>query len=239
MTIVLVGAVGFLVALAAHDLAIQSLQADARLVPFSGTCPRCRHRRGWLRLTCPQCGRAVYREAVFALLVAGVAVGFLGTTIGFDVLLVPYLGFLGLSAAVMVTDIEEFRIVDRLNLPGTAILTVVLAIVTFATGDVSDLWRGLAGGAAYFAGTSLLFVLARGRGFGAGDVKLSFQLGLFAAYIDWTTLGRAVFITAILGGLFALALIVFGNAGRKTELPYGPPMILGAWAAIVISGIGV
>lgn len=237
MTYVFVGAVGFLIGLAAHDLAIQSLGDDLPLRPLRGVCRTCVHNRGWLHIRCQQCGRVVVRELVIAVTSALVAVAFLHT-LGWSWLLIPYLAFLMLTVALVVTDLEAFRIVDRLNLRGTAALTAVLAAATAAVGDWSDLARGLAGAAAYFAGASLLFILVRGRGFGAGDVKLAVQLGLFTAYLGWSVLGWAVFGTALIGGVVALILIVGGAASRKTELPYGPPMILGAWTAIVMVGVG-
>lgn len=152
--------------------------------------------------------------------------------------LVPYLGFLALSAALVVTDLESFRITDRLNLPGSAVVAVLLAAAAGAVGNWPDLVRGLAGASAYFAGTSLVFLAVGGRGFGAGDVKLSAQLGLFTAYLGWSVLGWAVFATAMIGGVIALVLVLGGAAGRKTELPYGPPMIIGAWTAIAMVGVG-
>ena len=159
-------------------------------------------------------------------------------TVGFGWTLVPYLAFLLLSMALLVTDLEAFRIVDRLNLAGTAILALVLAITALITGELGALLRGIGGAASYFAGASLLFILVRGRGFGAGDVKLAAQLGLFTAYLGWSVLGWAVFATAMIGGAVALILVLSGSAGRKTELPYGPPMILGAWSAIAMVGVG-
>jgi leader peptidase (prepilin peptidase)/N-methyltransferase len=179
----------------------------------------------------------VAREPVVALISAGVAAGFLNT-VGWKWLLVPYLAFLILTVSLTVTDLEAFRIVDRLNLPGTAILAVLLVAATAISGHWTDLLRGVGGAGAYFAGSSLLFLVVRGQGFGAGDVKLSAQLGLFTAYLGWSVLGWAVFATAVIGGVIALALMVAGAANRKTELPYGPPMILGAWTAIVLVGVG-
>lgn len=237
MTFVLVGAVGFLIGVLAHDLGVQSLDDDEPLRPFAGTCPRCRHRRGWLSPRCPNCSRSISREPILAATTAAAALAF-AMTVGFGWTLVPYLAFLLLTAALVVTDLEAFRITDRLNLAGTVVLVVLLAGSAALAGNVSDLVRGLAGAAAYFAGTSLVFILVRGRGFGAGDVKLSAQLGLFTAYLGWSVLGWAVFATAMIGGAIALVLVVGGAAGRKTELPYGPPMILGAWTAIALVGVG-
>lgn len=172
-----------------------------------------------------------------AVVSALVAMGF-ANTIGIAWPLVPYFGFLLLSMALLVTDLEEFRIVDRLNLRGSAVLVVGLGISALIDGSLDSLWRGLLGAVAYFTGATALWLLVRGRGFGAGDVKLAPQLGLFAAFVSWGTLGWAVFATALIGGVIALGMIALGAAKMKTELPYGPPMVIGAWMAIVMAGIG-
>lgn len=172
-----------------------------------------------------------------ALVSAGVAVGF-WNSFGLGWLLGAYLAFLVLTMALLVTDLEELRIVDRLNLAGSLFLAVLLAIAAAGTGSFDALLRGLLGAGAYFGGATLLWLLVRGRGFGAGDVKLAPILGLYTTYISWDVLGQAVFATAMIGGVIAIALIALGRAGMKTELPYGPPMILGAWLAIILAGIG-
>ena len=174
---------------------------------------------------------------MLALVASGGAVAFL-EAVGLSWILIPYLVFLGLSLSLVVSDLEDFRIVDRLNLRGTAILAILLAMASILEGTLPALLRGLAGGGAYLLGSALVFISVRGRGFGAGDVKLAFQLGLFTAFLSWSTLGWAVFATAMIGGAFALILVVFGSAGLKSELPYGPPMVLGAWTAIALIGVG-
>lgn len=237
MTYVLVGAIGFISGLVAHDLALQSIDDDTRLRPLVGVCRRCGGERGWLRPRCNTCGTPLIREAVTALVATAVAVLFL-LAVGWTWVLLPYLGFLMLTAALVVTDLETFRIVDRLNLRGSAIVTAMLLGATALSGHWEAMLRGLGGAAAYFAGTSLIFIILKGEGFGAGDVKLSAQLGLFTAYLGWGVLGWAVFATAMIGGFVAFIMLVAGSAGRKTELPYGPPMILGAWTAIALVGVG-
>ena len=83
-----------------------------------------------------------------------------------------------------------------------------------------------------------MWLLVRGRGFGAGDVKLAPQLGLFTTFVSWGTLGWAVFSMAMIGGVLAIALLAIGAARMKTELPYGPPMIIGAWLALALAAVG-
>ncbi|MEX1124838.1 MAG: A24 family peptidase [Acidimicrobiia bacterium] len=255
MIYVVAGAFGFLGALAAHDLATQTLR-DLPLRPLSGTCPKCGHQRGWLKRTCPNCSRSISREMVLALAGVGVAVGF-AETVGATWPLIPYLGFLILTLALGVTDIDAFRIVDRLNLRGTAILTAGLGVAAFVDGSIPELGRAALGAFAYFGGSNLMFLLAGGKGFGYGDVKLSVQLGLFTAYLSWGTLGWAVVITTLLGGLASIIVLSLGLVAKtrarrsapqdqnisirdvmKTELPYGPAMILGSWVAIILVGLG-
>ncbi|MCI0425942.1 MAG: prepilin peptidase [Actinobacteria bacterium] len=231
----MVAVAGAMLGLVAHDLAVSGLTADRPLRPLIGVCPECGERRGWHRFRCPRCGRGIQREPVVAVTGGLVAVSFF-LLFGWDWELVPYLGFLTLTMALLVTDLEQFRIVDRLNLRGTALLAVTLAIVSFGVGATEDLVRGLLGALVYFAGASALWLLVRGKGFGAGDVKLAPQLGLFTAYVSWGTLGWAVFAMAMIGGVLGVAMLALGAARMKTELPYGPPMIMGAWLALALSG---
>jgi len=239
----------------AHDLAAQVLW-DQPLRPFSGTCPRCGNRRGWAHRTCTGCGRSIGRELVGLVVAVVFAIAF-ANTIGLFWALVPYLGFLTLTLALGVTDVDALRIVDRLNLRGTVLLVGALGLAALADGAGSAFLRGVLGGAAYFAGTNLVFLLVRGKGFGYGDVKLSVQLGVFTAYISWGTLGWSVFLTAMIGGVLSVAVVLAGAVTRlrrkgsgtvapegsirdsmKVELPYGPSMILGSWIAIAVAGLG-
>lgn len=194
------------------------------------------------------------REIALAVVGCVAAIGF-ANTIGLVWSVLPYLGFLLLTLALGVTDIDAFRIVDRLNLRGTVYLVGLLGLTSLVDGTEAGFTRGLLGGLAYFVATNLIFLVARGQGFGYGDVKLSAQLGVFTAFLSWGTLGWAVFLTALIGGLLSLVVLASGLATRRraareggdasplrdamrAELPYGPAMIIGAWAAIVLAGLG-
>jgi leader peptidase (prepilin peptidase) / N-methyltransferase len=250
---IIVGAFGFLGALVAHDLAAQAL-LDLPLRPLVGTCPECGTRRGWLSARCPSCGRRIGREILLLGVGVAFAVGF-ANTLGPVWALIPYLGFLWLTLALGITDIDAFRIVDRLNIRGTIVLLVALGAASLADANGGAWVRAVLGGLAYFAGTNVLFLAVRGRGFGYGDVKLSAQLGVFTAYLSWGTLGWSVFLTALIGGVISIAALASGLVARsrdrktggqnvsvrdamRAEVPYGPAMILGAWVAVVLVGLG-
>lgn len=189
-----------------------------------------------MNLVCPKCHRKVRREFLVAA-ASATASGFFANTIGAQRSLLAFLGFALLTTSLMVTDIDTLRIVDRLNIRGSAILIVLLGVLALSDSRLPEFGRSLLGGLAYFLGTLVLFLIVRGRGFGAGDVKLAPLLGVFTTYLGWNVLGRALVSTAIIGGVLAIFAILFSAAKRDTELPYGPAMILGAWVAI--AGIGV
>jgi leader peptidase (prepilin peptidase) / N-methyltransferase len=121
-------------------------------------------------------------------------------------------------------DLEHRIIPNRLTGLG-AVLAVVLGVALDPSGEPQRLIAGAAAG-----GFLLIAALAYPGGMGMGDVKLAGVLGLF--------LGRAV-APALLIGLCAgvaagLAVIACKGvrAGRKTALPFGPFLALGALVAI-------
>lgn len=186
---------------------------------------------------CPKCNRIAARELVVLLAVSGTSVG-VYLAVGPSWALIPYAGFVLVTAALALTDIDAMRIVDRINLRGSAILIAGLGLAALLDSQLTDYLRALGGGLAYFGGALALFLVVRGNGFGAGDVKLAPLLGVFTTYLGWHVLGRSVLGTAVIGGVLALFAVAFMAAKRNTELPYGPAMILGAWVALVLAGVG-
>jgi len=193
---------------------------------------------------------------VVAVASAVFAIGF-ATALGPVWAAFAYFGFLVLTLALGITDVDSLRIVDRLNLRGTVLVVGALGVAALLDGSEAAFLRGLLGGAAYFAGTNLMFLAVGGKGFGYGDVKLSIQLGVFTAFLSWGTLGWSVFLTAFIGGLLSILVVLAGAVRRRmkrdqstdgqeasirdamrVELPYGPSMILGSWIAIVLAGLG-
>ncbi len=81
-------------------------------------------------------------------------------------------------------------------------------------------------------------VLLRGglrvpEGDGFGDVKLAGLLGLYLGWVGWGALAVGSFAAFVLGGVFSVGLLMLRRAGRKTGIPFGPWMLLGAAVGIV------
>jgi leader peptidase (prepilin peptidase) / N-methyltransferase len=183
-----------------------------------GRCRACRSRIS-LRYPLVEAGTAV----LFAATVLVVGVGWT---------LPAHLWFVSVTFVLAIIDFDTKRLPNRVLYPGTVVGVVLLGVGSWADGSFDAFLRGLLGGAAYFAGLLLIALIARG-GFGFGDVKLAFLLGLFTAHVSWAVLVVGVFAAFAVGGVAAVILLATGRAGRKDAVPFGPSMVAGAWLAIV------
>ncbi|MDF1598006.1 MAG: prepilin peptidase [Acidimicrobiia bacterium] len=143
-----------------------------------------------------------------------------------------YLWFTAVTLVLILTDLDHKRIPNRILYPGTVVGVLLLAIGAVLDSQLSQFGRGALGGLLYFAGLFLLALIARG-GFGFGDVKLAFLLGLFMAFRGWEHLVVGIFLAFFIGGLISIALLVSRRRGRKDAIPFGPSLVLGAWIGIV------
>jgi leader peptidase (prepilin peptidase) / N-methyltransferase len=121
---------------------------------------------------------------------------------------------------VALIDLEHRIIPNKITLPA-AVAAVAIGAALNLHGVPEQLIAGAGAG-----GFLLAFLLMYPRGMGMGDVKLAAVLGLF--------LGRSVAV-AILAGVLTATLVgavviarVGVEKGRKTAVPFGPFLALGA-----------
>jgi leader peptidase (prepilin peptidase) / N-methyltransferase len=78
-----------------------------------------------------------------------------------------------------------------------------------------------------------VLVLLYPKGMGVGDVKLAPSLGAVMAWHGWASLVVGAFAAFVLGAVVGVLGILSGRAGRKSAIPFGPFMILGAVVGVV------
>ena len=141
--------------------------------------------------------------------------------------LLAFLPFLWVLVALSLIDLEHKLLPNKIVYPSVLVAVPLLA-VTAALGPGLDPWlRALLGGIAG-AGGFLVVALISPAGMGMGDVKLAGLIGLFLGYLGWGRLALGFFASFALGAISGIVLMLAGRAGRKTAIPFGPFMALGA-----------
>ena len=77
----------------------------------------------------------------------------------------------------------------------------------------------------------LIFLLSRG-GMGAGDVKLSFVLGVWLGFKASIV---CLMLAFVFGGIIGVLLLASGIKQRKDPIPFGPFLCIGAYIALLFS----
>jgi leader peptidase (prepilin peptidase)/N-methyltransferase len=146
-----------------------------------------------------------------------------------------YLAVLAVPLALI--DARYQRLPDVLTLPSYPVALVLLgAGAPFVPAGGRHLAGALIGMAAVWLFYALQ-VLIYPAGLGWGDVKLS---GLVGLYLGW--FGPRALLAGVLGGYLlaavtGIALLAARRASRKSRLPFGPFMLAGALAVIVIPAL--
>lgn len=145
----------------------------------------------------------------------------------------PAFAFLAaMSIALAVIDYDTKRLPFWLVAPSYPVGLALLGIASLAEHDRSAAVRAVIGAAALWAFYRLLH-LVHPRGMGYGDVRLAGVLGLYLAWLGWPSLVVGAFLGFLVGGVGSVLQLAAGRANLKTQVPYGPYMILGAWLGFV------
>jgi leader peptidase (prepilin peptidase)/N-methyltransferase len=205
-------------------------------------CPSCGHpvrRRdnvpvvSWLVLRgrCRDCRAPI--SARYPLVEAGTGVLFalVALRIGFGWALPAYLYLAAIGVALALIDLDTNRLPNAIVLPSYVVGGVLLTVASAGTSDWDALLRAGIGAVVLFV-FYLLAAIAYPAGMGLGDVKLAGVLGMYLAWLGWGTFAIGAFSAFLLGGVYGIAVMLAGRGGRKTRIPFGPWMILGAAVGI-------
>jgi leader peptidase (prepilin peptidase)/N-methyltransferase len=177
-------------------------------------------------------GRPVTARRLAATAAVGVVLGALaGAAAGWTAALPAFAALAVLATPLVLIDLEHHRLPDRLVAPAAGSALALLAVAAAVGHRWAAYARGRAGGALVLI-VLLLLALLPGGGFGLGDVKLGAVLGLYLGMAGWATVFYGIFAGFVLGTVVALPLLVTGRATRKTAVPFGPMMVLGALAVL-------
>jgi leader peptidase (prepilin peptidase)/N-methyltransferase len=131
---------------------------------------------------------------------------------------------LSLLIGISIIDIKHFIIPDKLLIAAS-----ILSVGYYAYAVKSDIFNYFLGAFIIF---SILFLIRIGsryiykkEAFGLGDVKLGALLGFI---LGWKAALIAIFFGFIIAGFFIVILAILRRLKRKSYLPFGPFLIMGA-----------
>ena len=142
-----------------------------------------------------------------------------------------YLFLAWLSVVLVWIDSDVHRLPNGLTYPAYPAMLGLLVLASVVQGDRRWL-AALVGMAVLVVLFGLLWLVSRGQ-VGLGDVKWSGVIGLCLGWLGADALVVGTMATFLIGGVWAVALLLFRGASRSTPLAYGPAMCAGAFVAIL------
>ena len=228
------------------NVVIYRVPAGKSIVRPPSACPSCGHQItardnipvvSWLLLRgkCRNCAAPISARYPLVELLTGAAWVAVALRFGWSWTLPAEL--------VLVTGLIALAFIDydHLKLPRVIVWPLgiaVLALLVLAAG-VQGTWHrfliALICAAVEFA---VLFAInfASPRALGFGDVRLSPVLGLALGWVGWRYAFWGFLGANFLGAVVGVALIAAQRAGRRTPIPFGVFLALGAFAAMLYPG---
>lgn len=188
-----------------------------------------------LRGRCRRCGEPISIrypavESLTAVLFVAVALRF-----GDSWTLPVAAAFVAGLVALAFCDLEHFLLPKRIVYPTLVICAGFMVAGAATSGD----WKRLAVAAACGLGAFAIFFLvnfANPAWLGFGDVRLAGLLGMALGWLGVSYLVAGILVANLVGVAVIGALIAAGRAKRKTPVPYGVFLSLGAIVAVFAGG---
>ena len=150
---------------------------------------------------------------------------------GHDLTVLTFGVLVGAGMWLSLIDIDTHLLPRRIVYRTTAVALPLLVLAAFFdnTGSVVGMFIG---GIAIWFMLRLLEVLSRGD-LGGGDVGLGGLLGLYLGWLSYEAILVGLFASFLVGGLFAVALLISRKANRNTHFAFGPFLIVGTLIAVL------
>jgi leader peptidase (prepilin peptidase) / N-methyltransferase len=167
--------------------------------------------------------------------VSAAAFALVGLRFGWSAELPAWAWFVAVGLLLGVIDLREKLLPNRVLAPGTAGTALLLTVAAAVDEAWPALLRAVVAAGICFA-VLLVMALLAPAGLGMGDVKLAALLGLVLGWLGWDAVLLGLFLGFVLQAVVGLALLASRRAGRRTELPFGPALLVGAFVAALATG---
>lgn len=207
-------------------------------------CPHCKHILSWqdlipvfsffiLKGKCRYCNQKISWQ--YPLVELATAVIFILIFItnsnqftGVNLLLMVVSCFL---IVIFVYDLKHYIIPDKVIYPAILVsgiwyLVAGIFLNLYTKYEILITVYSAIGAAAFFLA---IVLISQGRWMGIGDIKLAFLMGLF---LGWPDILVALFSAFFIGAIIGIGLIISGKKTMKSEVPFGPFLVIGTFLAV-------
>lgn len=217
------------------NVCIYRLPESRSIVHPGSSCPACGFKIPFydnipvlsylfLRGRCRRCGVKISLRYPLVEVTAGLFALALFHGYGWSWEALYFFTFVAALLVITFIDIDHRIIPDVITYPGI----VVGFACSFWAGHVT--WKAsllgiLLGGGLLFLVASGYYYLTKKEGMGGGDVKL---LAMIGAVLGWQATIFTLFVGSAVGTVFGIVVALQTREGRKTAVPFGPFLSVGA-----------
>ncbi len=223
---------------------IYRLEKNKSFVKGRSICPKCKHNLSWLDLIplfsfialrgkCRYCQKKISYQYPIAEILTGIIFVLIfkhlifGIQLSFNIWILQLLYLWAIASALLIVfifDLRTYLIPDKVVYPAIFLVLIYQLINNYSSLS-SILLSGL-GAAGFFF---IIWAISRGKWMGFGDVQLAFLMGIF---LGWPNILVALFSSFFLGSIIGVGLIIAGRKKMKSQVPFGPFLVLGTFIAL-------
>ena len=219
------------------NVCIYRLPKNKQTITGRSFCPKCKKTIRWfdniplisfllLNGKCRKCHKPISLKYFIIELITGI--GFLLIYLNFNnYLTIIFLSVLFLLYLIIFfIDLKHFIIPDGLNFGIMALAIFKNFLPNFNTSFIHDINQSIIGGmVGYFSIWIIIYlyrVIKKIEGMGLGDAKLMAGIGLL---FGWQSIPFVLFISAVLGLVFATPSLINKKKNLRSKIPFGPFII--------------
>jgi leader peptidase (prepilin peptidase)/N-methyltransferase len=222
---------------------VYRLEKEESFLKGRSYCPYCKHVLGWqdlipllsfvvLKRRCRYCGKSISWQYPLVELATGLifvlVFNFQFPTFNIFTFLY-YLIISSFLIVIFVYDLKHFVIPDAVIYPAIILSFLYCLLEVREIGNFQLLIGPLlsAFSASLFFGAIVL--ASKGKWMGSGDISLAFLMGLI---LGWPNILTALFPAFFIGAIIGTGLIMAGRKTLKSEIPFGPFLVIGTFLAM-------
>lgn len=189
----------------------------------------------WLALggKCRRCKQAIGIEPLVIELATATLFVLFALKFRDDVVLVAFCIFAATLVVQTWIDLQTQRLPREITYTGIALGGIALTVAAVVDDEPRRIWMAVLGAVIALALMAAIYYGSKG-GMGFGDVILAPLLGMFLGWLNPGIVAPGLFFGFIAGAVVGVGMMAGKRAGRRTPLPFGPFLALGAVVAVFL-----